>query len=279
MMKASIGLMCYQGILSIPPDRKICNQLKLSGVETEGSALRYDESSFWQDTLREINNTIMRFMETIELTNRVVSGKELSTNADLEQMLFTFAESMNGLLSACNRASNEHYMTTGNGSGVVQDNLLKLRDTLISVLKMQESSGEEMPLNLKSIGIKLMNDGSLSIDKRTVRDAISSRGGEVIKTVKTIVSSLFEAMPLCIDPNSGNLVNVRRKLEENDGNHSKVTAALNERLEKERCELVEKLRITELLIAQSNQFIDNLKLSAGFFPIINRLYDSSGYGS
>ena len=54
MMKASIG----QGILSIPPDRKICNQLKLSGAETEGSALRYDDSSFWQDTLRKMNNTI-----------------------------------------------------------------------------------------------------------------------------------------------------------------------------------------------------------------------------
>ena len=121
-------------------------------------------------------------------------------------------------------------------------------------------------------------EDGLAIDKRTVRDAISSRGGEVIKAVKTIVSSLFEAMPLCIDPNSGNLVNVRRKLEENDGNHSEVTAALTERLEKERCELMEKLRITELLIAHSNQFLDNLKLSAGFFPIIHSLYDGSGHG-
>lgn len=274
MMKASIG----QGILSIPPDRKICNQLKLSGAETEGSALRYDDSSFWQDTLRKMNNTIMRFMETIELINSAVSGKELPTNTDLEQILFSFAESMNGLLSACNRACNENDMATGNGSGGVQDNLLKLRGILISVLKMQESSGEEISVNLKSIGVKLMNDASLAIDKRTVRDAISSRGGEVIKAVKTIVSSLFEVMPLCIDPNSGNLVNVRRKLEENDGNHSEVTAALTERLEKERCELMEKLRITELLIAHSNQFLDNLKLSAGFFPIIHSLYDSSGHG-
>ena len=53
--------------------------------------------------------------------------------------------------------------------------------------------------------------------------------------------------------------------EEGDGGTSKVFEVLNEKLEKERAELLKGLNLAELLISQSEQLIENLKISSVTF--------------
>ncbi len=70
-------------------------------------------------------------------------------------------------------------------------------------------------------------------------------------------------MSFCIDPNSGNLLYIGRKLEEEgDGGASKVFSVERE-ARKRKAELMKGLVPAELLISQSGQFIENLKISSG----------------
>jgi hypothetical protein len=115
-----------------------------------------------------------------------------------------------------------------------------------------------------------MHDGSLSLNRKVLEKAISSNNEEAIRTVKTVTANLFETLPLCIDPNSGSLIYTGRKLEDGDNRASKTIASLDEELEKERTELVNKLDMAESLISHSTQFIDSLKFSFEMAPSVEQ---------
>jgi flagellar capping protein FliD len=168
---------------------------------------------------------------------------------------------MNKVLSVIKEASMEII----NDSDTVQGSLWKLQEIIISAVKSSETLNE-LSKDLSLIGIKLTHDGSLSLDNKMLSEAISSKNQEVAQTIKAFTSNLFETLHLCVDPNSGNLIYTGRKLEDGDDRTSKAIAALNEELEKERTELVNKLDMAELLISHSTQFIANLKFSSEMVP-------------
>jgi hypothetical protein len=250
----------YQALFSISQEPKILNQVKLSGTENKVIALDSGGSMPPHNTLQAVNNTILRFMQTIAMVSENVSGHELlNQNTDLEETIAALVKSMNKVLSVIKEAS----MVISNDSDIVQGSLWKLQEIIISAVKTPQALNEEVSMDLSSIGIKLMHDGSLSLNHKVLKDAISSNNGETIRTIKAVTANLFETLPLCIDPNSGSLINTGRKLEDGDDDKaSKAIAALNEELEKERAELVNKLDIAELLISHTTQFIANLKFSS-----------------
>jgi SHS2 domain-containing protein len=263
-MRVTVDSKGYQALFSISQEPKILNQVKLPGAEIKLTASDPSGPIPSHNTLQAVNNTILRFMQTIGMVNEKVSGYELSNqNTDLEEAIAALVESMNKVLSVIKETSMEII----NDSEIVQGSLWKLQEIIISAVKIPEALSEEVSMDLSSIGIKLMHDGwSLSLDHKVLKEAISSNNGETTRTIKAVTANLFEALPLCVDPNSGNLIYTGRKLEDGDDRASKAIAALNEELEKERTELVNKLDMAELLISHSTQFIANLKFSSEMAP-------------
>jgi hypothetical protein len=261
-MSVPVDAIGSQNLSYISQERKILNQVKLSVVEASGIVLVPDGFSSSQDTLQAINNTILRLMQTIGMVNENASAlKSPLLNADLEETIATLVESINGALMIINEASNDDTATNKN-SDAVQGCLCKLREIIESAVKTPETLNEVFR-DFSSLGIKLIHDGLISLDHKTLKEAISSNGDEAARVIKTIAAALFETLPLCIDPNSGALVYTGKRLEDSgDDKASKVLAATSEDLEKERTELEKRLGVAELLIAHSNRFIDSLMLSS-----------------
>jgi predicted transcriptional regulator len=83
-MSIPVDAIGSQNLSYISQERKILNQVKLSGVEANGTVLVPGGFSSSQDTLQAINNTILRLMQTIGMVNENVSAlKSPSLNADL----------------------------------------------------------------------------------------------------------------------------------------------------------------------------------------------------
>jgi len=266
-MRVTVDSKGYQALFSISQEPKILNQIKLSDAETKAIVLDSGGPIPPHNTLQAVNNTILRFMLTVGMVSENVSGHELSNqNTDLEEAIAAFVESVNGILRNINEASGDD-MVVNKNSDKVQGSFQKIQEIIITAVKTQETLSEEVSMDLSSIGIKLMHDGSLGLDHKVLKEAISSNNGETTRTIKAVTANIFETLPLCINPDSGSLIYTGRKLEDGDDNKaSKAIAALNEELEEERTKLVNKLDIAELLISHSTQFIVNMKFSSEVSP-------------
>jgi hypothetical protein len=179
-------------------------------------------------------------------------------HADLEEMTVTLVQRMDEVLRVISEASAED--TTPNKGAQADNNFLEqLRGIIYSGINTLEGMNV-VDKDFSSLGIKLIHDGLLGVDRQSLKEAISSNGLEVARTVKTIAANIFEILPICIDPSSGTLVYTGKRLED-DGNDkaSKVLAAIDEELEKEKSELDNRLSMAELLISYSNKLIDDLK--------------------
>ena len=261
-MSVPLDAIGSQNLSYISQERTILNQVKLSGVEANGIVLVPGGFSSFQDTLQVINNAILRLMQTIGNVNENVSAlKSPPLNADLEETVATLVESVNGVLMIINEVSNDD-MATKKNTDAVQGCLCKLREIIESAVKTPEILNE-VSRDFSSLGIKLIHDGLISLDHKTLKEAISSNGDEAARVIKTITTALFETLPLCIDPNSGALVYTGKRLENSgEDKASKVLAAMSEDLEKERTELEKRLGVAEQLISHSHRFIESLMLSS-----------------
>ena len=261
-MSVPVDAIGSQNLSYISQERTIINQVKLSGVEANGIVLVPSGFSSSQDTLHAINNTILRLMQTIGMVSENVSAlKSPPLNADLEETVATFVESVNGVLLIINETSNDD-MATKKNSDAVQGCLCKLREIIESAVKAPEILNE-VSKDFSLLGIKLIHDGLINLDHKTLKEAISSNGDEAARVIKTIAAVLFETLPLCIDPNSGALVYTGKRLEDSgDDKASKVLTAMGEDLEKERTELEKRLVLAEQLISHSHRFIERLMLSS-----------------
>jgi len=270
-MRVPVDSKGSQDLFSISQKRKILNQVKLSDIETKGIALDAGGFTSPQNTMQAVNNKLLRFMQAIGMVSESVSGHELSNpNAHVEEAIAVLVESVNGVLMIINEARIDDDITARKDSDTVQGSFQKLQEIIIAAVKTPETLIEEVSTNLSSMGIKLMQDGTLSLNHKVLKEAISASNGEVTRTIKTVTANLFEALPLCIDPNSGSLIYTGRKLEDGDDRTSKAIAAFDEELEKERTELVNKLDMAELLISHSAQFIANLKFSSEVAPSLEQ---------
>jgi hypothetical protein len=254
----------YQDLLLASQGRIALNQLKISDFRINKIDSHLGEETS-QNTLHVVNNAILRLIQSIEMVNKNLSAGELSNqSSNLERTITVLIESVNGLLTIKNKADNDNSMATGRNSDAIQSSLQRLQEIIITILNPSGILSKRASLDLSLLGIKLMQDGLLGIDHKVIKEAVLSNSQEVTSTVKAFSTSLLETMSFCIDPNSGNLLCIGRKLEEKgDGGTSKVFEALNEKLEKERAELMKTLNLAELLISQSRQFIENLKFSSG----------------
>jgi molybdopterin converting factor small subunit len=253
----------YQNLAYISRDAKILNQVKLSEGKTSWNALISAGFTSSQNTLQAVNTTILRLMQTIGRANESVQFSQ--QNIDLEKTVAALVENLNEVLRIINESTSNDIATNKNIS-IAPDCLLKLKGIIVSVLKTNKSLNEIFK-DFSSLGIKLMQDDSLSLDNKTLHEAISSNPGEAARSVKTIAGTLFETLPLCIDPNSGALVYTGRRLEDSgDDTTAKVLATLSEELEKERTELEKRLSIADLLISHSNNLIDGLKPQVEALP-------------
>jgi hypothetical protein len=261
-MSVPVEAIGSQNLSYISQERKILHQVKLSGVEANGVVLVPGVFSSSKDTLQTVNNAILRLMQTIGMTNESVSGLQLPTpNGDLEETIATLVESVNGVLRIINEASSDD-MATNKNTDAVQGCLCKLRQIIESAVKTPEILNE-VSGDFSLLGITLIHDGLINLDHKTLKEAISSNGDEAARVIKTITATLFETLPLCIDPNSGALVYTGKRLDESgDDKASKVLAAMSEDLEKERIELEKRLCVAEQLISHSHRFIDSLTLSS-----------------
>ena len=261
-MSIPVDAIGSQNLSYISQERKILNQVKLSGVEASGIVFDPGGNSSFQNSVQVVNNAILRLMHTIGMVNENVSGLQSPLlNADLEETVATLVESVNGVLRIINEVSNDDIATNKN-SDAVQGCLCRLREIIESAVKTPETLNE-VSRDFSSLGIKLIHDGLISLDHKTLKEAISSNGDEAVRVIKTITAILFETLPLCIDPNSGALVYKGKRLEDSgDDKASKVLAAMGEDLEKERTELGKRLGVAEQLISHSHRFIDSLTLSS-----------------
>lgn len=251
-----------QGTVLFSQDRKILNQVKTSGVH-EIISYPNDHAS-QENSLQAVNNTILRHMQSLEIVcKELVSGELIQKSNNLENIVVLFIDKVNGLLRIINKEKNDHTIVPNTDNDTIQRSLRMVNEIIISALDISDVIGEEDLLHLSSIGVKRMKDGLFGIDNEVIKETISSNGKEVAKTFKMVSSALLETMPFCIDPNTGNLRYIRKKLKEDgDDSTSRVSGALSERLEREKIELMKKLNITELLISRSSQFIENLEISS-----------------
>jgi SHS2 domain-containing protein len=193
------------------------------------------------------------------MTKESVAGLHISQpNVDLEEMVDTLVESINEVLRIVDEARKDGVETNKN-SNTVQGCLCRLREIIVSAIKNQEIANE-LDRDFSSLGMKLLKDGSLDIDRKTLKESISLSKGDITRVIKTITTNLFETLPLCIDPGSGTLVYTGKRLEDDgDEKASKVLAAIDEELEKERTELDTRLSVADSLIWYSKKLIDELK--------------------
>ena len=268
-MRVSVNSKGCKDLFSFSQDNKIQNQVRPSDIEINAIAIHSYHTTSLQNTLQTANNAILRLVQSIEMINKSVSVDEFQNqNVTLEQAITKLIESMNETLSIINKVSDNFEIASNKNNNTTQDSLRKLQEMIITIFKDPEIMGEEVSADLSSFGIKLMKDGSIDINQKALKEAIILDNKEVTKAIKSVVTSLFEKMPLYIDPNSGNLINIRRKIDkESDNNTSKITAALKEKLEKERTELIKKLNLTDLLMVHSGNFIESLKLSAEILDV------------
>jgi len=263
-MRVQADSKSYQDLLLASKGRIALNQLNISDVQINKIDSHLVEATS-QNTLHAVNNTILRLIQSIEMVIKNLSAGELpNQSCNLERTITALVESVNGLLTSINKTDNDNNIATSRNSDAIQSSLQRLQEIIITILNAPGILSERASLDLSLLGIKLTQDGLLGVDNKVIKEAISSNSKEVIRTVKAFSTSLLETMSFCIDPNSGNLLYIGWKLEEEgDGGASKVFEALNERLEKERAELMKGLSLAELLISQSGQFIENLKISSG----------------
>jgi hypothetical protein len=261
-MSVPVDAIGSQNLSYISQERTILNQVKLSGVEANGIVAVPSGFKSSQDTLQAINNTILRLMQTIGMVNENVSAlKSPPLNADLEETVATLVESVNRVLMIINEVSNDD-MATNKNSEAVKGSLCMLREIIESAVKTPDALNQESR-DFSTLGIKLIHDGLINLDHKTLKEAISSNVDEAERVIKTITAALFETLPLCIDPNSGALVYTGKRLEDSgDDKASKVLTAMGEDLEKERTELEKRLGVAEQLISHSHRFIDSFMLSS-----------------
>lgn len=248
-----------QNLLHITQERKTLHQVKLPGVEVNGTAVDPGGNSSSQNPVQVVNNAILRLVQTLGMIKESVAGLHMSQpNVNLDEIVGTLVESINEVLRVVDEASKDGVETNKN-IDAVQGCLCKLREIIVSAIKNQEITNE-LGWDFSSLGIKLLQDGLLDIDRKTLKDSLYSSKGDMTRVIKTISNNLFETLPLCIDPGSGSLVYTGKRIE-NDGDKkaSKVLAAIDEELEKERTELDKRLSVADSLISYSNKLIDELK--------------------
>lgn len=262
-MRVQADSKSYQDLLLASQGRIALNQLKISDAQINKIDSCLSESTL-QNTLQAVNNAILRLIQSIEMVNKNLLAGEFSNQINnLERTITALAESVNGLLTSINKADNDNNIATSRNNDAIQSSLQRLQEIIIAILSAPGIVSKRVSLDLSLLGIKLMQNGLLGIDNKVIKEALLANSKEVTRTVKAFSTSLLETMSFCIDPNSGNLLYIGRKLEEEgDGGAPKVFEALNERLEKERAELMKGLSLAELLISQSGQFIENLKISS-----------------
>ena len=258
-MRVPVDLNGSQNLSYITQERKTLHQVKPQGVEVNGIVLYPGGNSSFQNPVQVVNNAILRLVQTLGMTKESVVGLQMSQpNADLEEIVGKLVESISEVLRIVDEASQDGVETNKN-SDTVQGCLCKLREIIVSAIKNQEIANE-LDWDFSSMGIKLLQDGSLDIDRITLKDSLSSSKGDMTRVIKTISTNLFETLPLCIDPGSGTLVYTGKKIEDDgDKKASKVLATIDEELEKERTELNKRLSVADLLISYSNKLIDELK--------------------
>jgi hypothetical protein len=286
------GSQCFS---YISDENKINNNTKVSEVEATGIQLCHSSSlPSAINSIQEVNMTIQRLMQHVRIinlsmdellskANEIVAQTITQENnssfssdlikiaevrigepqlpmfhADLEEMTVTLVQRMNEVLRVISEASAED-ITPDKGAHADNNGLKQLREIIFSGWRVQEEMNNVFK-DFSSLGIKLMHDGLFSIDRQFLKEAISSNGVEVARTVKTVAGNIFEILPICIDPSSGTLIYTGKRLED-DGNDkaSKVLAAIDEELEKEKTELDNRLSRAELLISYSSKLIDDLK--------------------
>lgn len=265
-MRVQVDSKSYQNLLLASQDRITLSKARISDVQINKIDSCLSESAS-QNALQAVNTAILRLIQSIEMVDRNLSAGELTNqSSNLERTIVALVENVNDLLISINRVNNDNNMATSMNSDAIQSSLQKLQEIIIAILNTPGILSERVSLDASLLGIKLMQDGLLAIDHKTIKEAISSNSKEITKSVKAFSTSLLETLSFCIDPNSGNLLYFGRKLEEEgDGGTSKVFEVLNEKLEKERAELLKGLNLAELLISQSEQLIENLKISSVTF--------------
>lgn len=261
-MRISAGSDDSQYFSYISKENKINNKVKASEVEVTGIQLSSGSVPSDINTIQEANKAIMRLMQNIGTASESLSGPQLPMfHADLEEITVALVERVNEVLEIINKANNAG-ITPDKSTQTDKNGLEQLREIISSGMKIQESMNIDYQ-DFSSLGIKIMYDGLLNVDQKTLKEAISSSGGEVARVIKTVANTLFETLPLCIDPNSGALLYTGKRLEDRgDDKASKVLAAMREDLEKERAEIEKRLNIAELLISYSNSLIDDLMPSS-----------------
>jgi hypothetical protein len=293
-MRISTGLNCSQ-FPYLSKEEKINSKTKVPEVEVTGIQLR-PADGFPSDIhlIQEANKAILRLSHQARMINLAMDEdlpqenegiaptnlteknpfalSDLTTIADvrigepqlpllhtnLEEMAAALLERMNEVLRV-NSGSSNAGIAPDDVAQEDKNSLEQIREIIVSALRIPETMNEAFR-DLPSLGIKLMHDGLLSVERQSLKEAIFSNGGEVARAVKTVALNLFETLPLCIDPSSGTLIYTGERLEDGgDDKASKVLAAFGEELDKERTELEKRLSVAELLILYSNNLIADLK--------------------
>jgi hypothetical protein len=200
-------------------------------------------------------------LEDVAKMTEVVVEKfpQQELNVDFEEIAITMVESVNEVLRIVNEIIDTDVPQGGNPQ-VNNNGLEKLKEIIVSALKVTNTI-HEMPIDISLQSIKFVPEELFGVDHQSLKEAISSNTVEASQTIKTFARALVETLPLCIDPNSGALVYTGKRLEdEGEGKASKILAAVDEELEKERTELDKRLNVVESLMSYSNKLITDLKI-------------------
>jgi flagellar hook-associated protein 2 len=193
----------------------------LSGTEEKNVIRAGSDATLTIDgvSVTSSSNTITGVIEgvalTLNSTNTVDSAITLTieqSTDDLSSGLATLVDYINDTLSfikdqnTYNEDSETANILMGNST------LSGIKRTITSILQ-GTIEGNETYTSAKSIGISFESGGTLTLDPDTLAAALSENPDEVIAAMKSLSSSLYEALDVYVDPTTGTLASIQDAIE------------------------------------------------------------------
>jgi len=262
MMRVSIGKW-GSGIVPFGSQTlKTSDRRKVPEAVSNGTGLGCEGLSVSQGSLQAVNSALLRLIQTINRTINPEPGSELVPSVgDFNEEVKALVEGLNEVLQSISDAGSDN-SGTDKATSLANVYLCKVRDVIASSLEIGtvEHGMPDAPVMV----IELADNGSVRLNSRELIESTGADGSGVGRAIKAVASTLLENLPLCIDPNSGNMLYVPREAERSgDDEASRALASLRDELDKERTVLEKQLNTANLLIAHCNEFVDALKLKVG----------------
>jgi len=241
---------------------KTSDQRKVPEAVSNGTGLGCEGLSVSQGSLQAVNNALLRLIQTINRIFNPEPGPELAPSVTgFNEEVKALVEGLNEVLQSISDAGSDN-SGTDKGTSLANVYLCKVRGVIASSLETGkvEDGIPDAPVMV----IELVDNGSVRRNSRELTESTGADGRGVGQAIKAVASTLVENLPLCIDPNSGNMLYVPREAERRDDDEaSKALASLRDELDKERTVLEKQLNTANLLIAHCNGFVHVLKLKVG----------------